>query len=175
MALSRRPAGRGPGNDTFIVDKRGRCRRRGRDQGIDEVRTALASYSLALLPNVENLTGPRTTGQSLSGNARHNVIKGAAATTTRCGEGTTFWRAARADVLVATASSPLPAMRRRLRRDRELPDRNQVGWRCAGRHARRRSHSLTGSSFNERLSAMLKLIPRRRWRRRRARRQRFAR
>jgi Ca2+-binding RTX toxin-like protein len=45
--------------------------------GTDEIRTSMSSYSLASLPNVENLTGTSTVGgQSLMGNDVNNVITG---------------------------------------------------------------------------------------------------
>ena len=44
--------------------------------GTDEVRTALASYSLAAIANVENLTGTAATGQTLTGNSLDNTITG---------------------------------------------------------------------------------------------------
>jgi Ca2+-binding RTX toxin-like protein len=42
------------------------------------VQTALASYSLAAIANVENLTGTAATGQSLTGNSLANIITGGA-------------------------------------------------------------------------------------------------
>jgi Ca2+-binding RTX toxin-like protein len=44
--------------------------------GNDAIRTALSSYSLANVVNVENLAGTAATGQRLTGNAEHNVITG---------------------------------------------------------------------------------------------------
>ena len=44
--------------------------------GSDEIRTALASYSLAGIANVENLTGTAASGQTLTGNELDNVIDG---------------------------------------------------------------------------------------------------
>ena len=42
------------------------------------MQTALASYSLAAIANVENLTGTAATGQTLTGNGGANVITGGA-------------------------------------------------------------------------------------------------
>ncbi|MFG6429183.1 VCBS domain-containing protein [Roseateles sp. LYH14W] len=63
----------GQGNDTYIVDAAGDSVVEAASQGTDEVRTALASYTLAA--NVENL---RLTGGSASGtgNTLDNVITG---------------------------------------------------------------------------------------------------
>ena len=43
---------------------------------MDEVRTALAVYSLAGLGNVENLSGTSASGQTLTGNGANNVVTG---------------------------------------------------------------------------------------------------
>ena len=66
----------GPGNDLYVVDNGGDLVVEMAGEGFDEVRTALASYSLASLPNIENLTGIAPTGQSLTGNSRANFIQG---------------------------------------------------------------------------------------------------
>ncbi len=66
----------GTGNDVYIVDSAGDTLTENLHEGIDEVRTALANYSLFALANVENLTGTSATGQVLTGNALANVIQG---------------------------------------------------------------------------------------------------
>gem|GEM_PF-558988 len=48
------------------------------DQGTDEIRTALAAFSLAGIANVENLAGTAATGQALTGSAGSNRIAGGA-------------------------------------------------------------------------------------------------
>jgi Ca2+-binding RTX toxin-like protein len=68
----------GAGNDTYVVDNAGDTVTENSGEGMDEIRTGLASYSLALLPNVENLTGTNAAGQSLTGNSAGNLITGAA-------------------------------------------------------------------------------------------------
>jgi Ca2+-binding RTX toxin-like protein len=68
----------GLGNDLYVVNSAGDVVTEGANEGIDEVRTA-SSFSLAGLPNVENLTGTGTgKGQALTGNALANVITGGA-------------------------------------------------------------------------------------------------
>ncbi|HZF94730.1 MAG TPA: calcium-binding protein, partial [Allosphingosinicella sp.] len=62
------------GNDLFIVDDAGDQVIEAAGEGTDEVRTALASYSLAA--NVENLTGTSATGQTLTGNGLDNILFG---------------------------------------------------------------------------------------------------
>src|SRR5213078_4111770 len=74
----------GSGNDVYYVDNAGDVVTENADvhigfptpidivYGIDEVRTTLASYSLAA--NVENLTGLLNTGQLLTGNNLSNTI-----------------------------------------------------------------------------------------------------
>src|SRR5205085_2503178 len=66
----------GAGNDVFIVDNASDTVAENAGEGTDEVRTALASYSIAGVANVENLTGTATSGQSLTGNSLANVIAG---------------------------------------------------------------------------------------------------
>ncbi|HEX8308279.1 MAG TPA: M10 family metallopeptidase C-terminal domain-containing protein [Allosphingosinicella sp.] len=68
----------GAGNDTYVVDNAGDTVAENAGEGTDEIRTGLASYSLLLMPNVENLTGTNAGGQSLTGNAAGNSITGAA-------------------------------------------------------------------------------------------------
>jgi serralysin len=65
----------GTDNDTYIVDA-GDTVVELDGQGTDEVRTALAAYTLA--DKVENLTGVATIGQTLTGNGLDNIISGGA-------------------------------------------------------------------------------------------------
>jgi Ca2+-binding RTX toxin-like protein len=62
------------GNDTYVVDNAADVVTENADEGTDEVRTSLASYSLAAVANVENLTGTATTGQALTGDGLDNAI-----------------------------------------------------------------------------------------------------
>ena len=66
----------GRGNDLYLVDDSGDMVVEESDagSGVDEVRTALASYVLAA--NVETLIGTSSVGQALTGNALANVITG---------------------------------------------------------------------------------------------------
>jgi Ca2+-binding RTX toxin-like protein len=64
----------GPGNDIYFVDEAGDVVTENPGEGTDEIRTGLATFSLAGLPNVENLTGTSETGQSLTGNAAANIV-----------------------------------------------------------------------------------------------------
>jgi Ca2+-binding RTX toxin-like protein len=64
----------GTGNDIYIVDNAGDTVNENAAEGTDEVRTSLAAFSLAGLPNVENLTGTSAAGQSLTGNSGANTI-----------------------------------------------------------------------------------------------------
>jgi len=66
----------GIGNDSFVVDEAGDTVIENSGEGIDEIRTALASFSLAGLANVENLTGTSASGQTLTGSALSNAIRG---------------------------------------------------------------------------------------------------
>ena len=68
----------GSGNDIYHVDDAGDSIEENGGEGVDEVRTSLAAYSLAGLPNVENLTGTSAAGQNLTGNAGGNVVSGGA-------------------------------------------------------------------------------------------------
>ncbi|MEA3042619.1 MAG: hypothetical protein QOH47_457 [Sphingomonadales bacterium] len=70
----------GAGNDVYVVDVAGDAVIENSGQGTDEIRTGLAVYSLAALPNVENLTGTSNGAQSLGGNAGNNVIRGGGGT-----------------------------------------------------------------------------------------------
>ena len=64
----------GLGNDVYIVDSTGDTVIEVANEGIDEVRTALPSYSLAVGADVEKLTGTAATGQTLTGNILANAI-----------------------------------------------------------------------------------------------------
>ncbi|MFL6845744.1 MAG: M10 family metallopeptidase C-terminal domain-containing protein [Allosphingosinicella sp.] len=64
------------GDDIYVVDDAGDNVGESAGQGIDEIRTSLAVYSIAAKPNFENLTGTASTGQTLTGNANANVIRG---------------------------------------------------------------------------------------------------
>ena len=67
----------GAGNDTYVVDNAGDTVTELAGEGTDEIRTSLATYTLAALANVENLTGTNAAGQTLTGNGSANVITGA--------------------------------------------------------------------------------------------------
>jgi hypothetical protein len=64
----------GAGNDTYVVDSAGDAVTENADEGTDEVRTSLTSYTLGA--NVENLTFTGTAAFTGSGNALDNVITG---------------------------------------------------------------------------------------------------
>ncbi len=66
----------GAGNDTYVVDNVGDTVIELAGEGTDEIRTNLDFYSLAGLPNVENLTGTSANPQFLVGNGSANVIRG---------------------------------------------------------------------------------------------------
>ncbi|HEU0099131.1 MAG TPA: pre-peptidase C-terminal domain-containing protein [Allosphingosinicella sp.] len=68
----------GTGDDTYVVDNAGDTVTELAGEGTDEIRTSLATYSLAALANIENLTGTNAAGQTLTGNGSANVITGAA-------------------------------------------------------------------------------------------------
>ena len=70
----RGPMTSGTVNDVYLVDNAGDTITENPGEGFDEVRTGLASFSLAALPNLENLTGTASTGQTLTGNANSNAI-----------------------------------------------------------------------------------------------------
>ena len=65
----------GLGDDTYVVDNVGDSVSEVGGEGIDTVRTGLATYALA--GNVENLLGTLSAGQSLTGNMLNNTITGA--------------------------------------------------------------------------------------------------
>jgi len=64
----------GTGNDAYYVDQAGDAVTENAGEGTDEIRTGLATFSLAGLPNVENLTGTSNSGQSLTGNGAANIV-----------------------------------------------------------------------------------------------------
>ncbi|HEX8125061.1 MAG TPA: M10 family metallopeptidase C-terminal domain-containing protein [Allosphingosinicella sp.] len=64
----------GTGNDSYVVDDAGDVVTENAGEGTDEIRTDLAAFSLANLPNVEYLTGLSELGQSLTGNAADNIV-----------------------------------------------------------------------------------------------------
>ncbi len=66
----------GSGNDTYFVDVAEDTVTESASSGTDTIKTGLASYSIAAVVNVENLTGTSATGQTLSGNSLANTISG---------------------------------------------------------------------------------------------------
>ncbi len=64
------------GDDTYEIASATAIILKNSNEGTDTVRTALATYSLAAIANVENLTGtmPGPYGQNLSGNGLNNII-----------------------------------------------------------------------------------------------------
>ncbi|NEK20756.1 calcium-binding protein, partial [Rhizobium leguminosarum] len=68
----------GAGNDIYIVDNAGDVVTEAASAGTDTIETNLATYSLAALANVENLTYTGTTAFTGTGNALANVITGGA-------------------------------------------------------------------------------------------------
>ncbi len=75
----------GLGNDTYIVDSAADVITENADEGIDTVKTALASYSLAARENVENLTYTGKTAFAGTGNDLDNVIVGGSGQNTLTG------------------------------------------------------------------------------------------
>ena len=63
--------------DNFVLSQTGDIVNENVGEGTDEIRTDLASFTLAVA-NVENLTGTSASGQSLTGSAGDNVIRGGA-------------------------------------------------------------------------------------------------
>jgi Ca2+-binding RTX toxin-like protein len=90
----------GTGNDTYVVDNAGDTVTELAGEGTDEIRTNLATYTLAALANIENLTGTNAAGQQLTGNGSANVITGAAGNDT-------IDAGAGADTMVGGAGSDL--------------------------------------------------------------------
>ncbi|PDS77016.1 M10 family metallopeptidase, partial [Rhizobium sp. L43] len=68
----------GAGNDLYIVDSASDVINEAVSAGTDEIRTALAAYSIAALVNVENLTYTGSANFSGTGNALANMITGGA-------------------------------------------------------------------------------------------------
>ncbi|HYG48352.1 MAG TPA: calcium-binding protein, partial [Allosphingosinicella sp.] len=66
----------GGGNDIFHVDDAADAV--SDSGGSDEIRTALATYSIVPRTTIENLTGTADTGQALTGNTLANTIRGGA-------------------------------------------------------------------------------------------------
>nr|WP_320201853.1 calcium-binding protein [Agrobacterium sp. rho-13.3]MDX8311632.1 calcium-binding protein [Agrobacterium sp. rho-13.3] len=66
----------GTGDDIFVVDVAGDVIVENANEGTDTVQTALATYSLATLANVENLTFTGTGAFAGTGNSLGNVIRG---------------------------------------------------------------------------------------------------
>ena len=66
----------GLGDDIYFVDSLFDVVTEVANAGTDEVLTSLASYSLAAIANVENLTGIAATGQTLTGDSLANSITG---------------------------------------------------------------------------------------------------
>jgi Ca2+-binding RTX toxin-like protein len=66
----------GTGDDVYVVDSAGDSVVETSGEGTDEVRTALAVYSLDALPNVENLSAIYGVDHDLRGNASNNVVTG---------------------------------------------------------------------------------------------------
>ncbi|MDK3016464.1 calcium-binding protein [Pseudodonghicola flavimaris] len=66
----------GFGDDTYIADEVGDVVTEAVGAGIDTVWTALSSYSLGTVANVENLTGISAGGQVLAGNTLNNTVTG---------------------------------------------------------------------------------------------------
>jgi Ca2+-binding RTX toxin-like protein len=65
------------GDDIYFVDHAGDVVVENPDEGTDEIRTSLAVYSLAGLPNVEKLTAtPGTLARDFRGNGGDNVVTG---------------------------------------------------------------------------------------------------
>ncbi|WP_431323469.1 M10 family metallopeptidase C-terminal domain-containing protein [Rhizobium sp. YTU87027] len=88
----------GTGNDTYIVDSAADIITENADEGIDTVQTALASYTLAGLVDVENLTYTGTAAFAGTGNDLNNTIRGAAGADTLDGK-------AGADTLIGGAGN----------------------------------------------------------------------
>jgi len=64
----------GAGNDTYVVAQAGDVVTEAAAQGTDTIITSLTTFSLANLPNVENLTFTASTAVTGTGNAANNVI-----------------------------------------------------------------------------------------------------
>ncbi|MBX5187276.1 RTX toxin, partial [Rhizobium sp. NZLR5] len=68
----------GAGNDIYVVDSASDVITEAVSAGTDEIRTALAAYSIAALANVENLTYTGSASFTGTGNALANTITGGA-------------------------------------------------------------------------------------------------
>jgi Ca2+-binding RTX toxin-like protein len=81
------------------------------DQGIDEVRTALQTYTLTA--NVENLTSATTTGQKLVGNDLDNIIRANSSLNTLIGRAgnDTYWIGNSATTIVEKAGEGFDTIR----------------------------------------------------------------
>ncbi len=66
----------GLGNDSYVVDAAGEVVTELAGEGTDTIRTTLAAYSLAALPNIENLTNIGAGAFNGTGNAANNVMTG---------------------------------------------------------------------------------------------------
>jgi Ca2+-binding RTX toxin-like protein len=66
----------GTGDDFYVVDNGGDTITELADEGTDEVRTALAVYSLVNFPDVENLSAIYEVDHDLRGNGSSNVVTG---------------------------------------------------------------------------------------------------
>ncbi len=66
----------GSGDDVYSAEADGDIIVENQDEGVDEVRTSSASFSLAAFAHVEKLTGLGTGGQTLIGNGSSNTITG---------------------------------------------------------------------------------------------------
>jgi Ca2+-binding RTX toxin-like protein len=66
----------GPGNDIYYVDAGDSVVEAFANGGVDEIRTALATYTLQT--DIEILTGLSATGQTLIGNSGDNIVNGGA-------------------------------------------------------------------------------------------------
>lgn len=66
----------GTGDDIYIVDANSDVIVENAGEGIDTIRTTKTTYSLANLPNVENLTYTGTSAVKLTGNAADNRLEG---------------------------------------------------------------------------------------------------
>ena len=75
----------GLGNDTFVVDSYADVVTEGVGQGTDTIETGLTSFSIFSRATIENLTGTRAGGQTLTGNSGANVLTGAAGSDTLLG------------------------------------------------------------------------------------------
>ncbi|CAN7610806.1 M10 family metallopeptidase C-terminal domain-containing protein [Neorhizobium sp. LjRoot104] len=75
----------GAGDDTYVIDNAGDSVTENADEGTDTIKTALASYSLAAVADVENLTYTGTAAFTGTGNGLDNTIRGGAGANTLTG------------------------------------------------------------------------------------------